>query len=95
MHPYVSFVGISPCGVAHIVVCHVYLCVVQHCSSTTFLCGMIAMEEELLHSPRLPHSPTWIVPDTPVREVCFSDEECGLFSDSNVDLLLHLLRLNK
>ena len=67
-----SFVGISTCGVAHIVVCHMFLCVLYHYSFTTFLCDTISMEEELLHSPRLPHSPTWIVPDTLQCAKCVS-----------------------
>ena len=39
-----------------------------YCSSTTFLCGTILMEEELLHSPSLPDSLTWIALDTSVHE---------------------------
>ena len=54
---HVSFVGISTCGVMHIVVCHMFLCVLYHYSSTTFLCDMISMEEELLHFPRFPTAP--------------------------------------
>ena len=66
------------------VVYHVFLCVERHFISTAFLCDTIAMEEEFLHSPGLPDSPTWIAPDTPVREACSSDKECGIFSDLDV-----------
>ena len=49
------------------------------------------MGEEFLHSPGLPHSPTWIAPDTPVCEVCSSAEECCIFSNSDViDLTMSL-----
>ena len=43
-----------------------------YCSSTTFLCDMISMEEDLLHFPKLPDSFTWIGPDTPVHEASSS-----------------------
>ena len=58
-------------SVAHIVCSlpRVSLCS-AYCSSTTFLCDAILMGKELLHSPRWPDSPTWIAPDTPVREAC-------------------------
>ena len=51
-----------------------------YCSSTTFWCDTISMDEKLLYFPRLPDSPTWIAPDTPVCEACFN-EECIIFSD--------------
>ena len=57
-------------SVAQVVVCHVFLCVVRIVAPQ--LCDTILMEEELLHSPRLPDSFTCIAPDTPVHEACFS-----------------------
>ena len=63
---------------------HMFLCVVHHFSSTAFLCDTISMEEEFLHSPTLPDSPTWIAPDTQEHEACSSDKVCGILSDSDV-----------
>ena len=60
----------SLCSAGYSLAC-VSLCS-AYCSSTTFLCDTILMEEELLHFPRLPNSFTWIAPDTPVREACSS-----------------------
>ena len=74
------------------VVYHVFLCIVRHFSYTAFLCDTISMEEELLYSPRLPDSPTWIAADTPVRKVCSSGEKCGLFSDSSIIDMIYMRR---
>ena len=40
--------------------------------------------EELLYSPRLSGSPTWIVPGTSVCKAYSGGEECGMFSDSGI-----------
>ena len=77
------------------VVYNVFLCRVHHFSSTAFLCDMISMEE-FLHSARLSDSLTWISSDTPVRKVCFSDEEWGFCSASVIiDLTTPLLPLKR
>ena len=62
------------------VVYNVFLCIVHHFSSTAFLCDMISMEEGFLHLPRLPDTPTWTIPDTPVREACSSDENAAFLA---------------
>ena len=74
-------------GIAQVAVCHVFLCVV-HIVSPPFLCDTISMEEELLHSPRLPGSPTCIAPDTPERKVCSNRRGMQPLAISDVDLLL-------
>ena len=66
------------------VVYHVFLCIVHHFSSAAFLCDMISIEEEFLHSPRLPDGLTLTAPDTPVCKTCSSDEECGILSTSAI-----------
>ena len=94
LRPHVSFVVISACGVAHIVVCHMFLCVVRRGSSTIILWHNFDMEEELLHSPRLPNSPIGLLQILQcMNRTCCNDEECGLFSDLDVGLLLHLHQL--
>ena len=48
------------------------------------------MEEELLHSRRLPNSLTWVASDTPVHEMCANDEECGHFNNLDIGVLPHV-----
>ena len=46
--------------------------------------SVVSMEEDLLHSPRLPDSPPGVSPDTPLRAaVQWSDQDCGQFSDQS------------
>ena len=63
--------------------------------------SMVSMEEDLLHSPRLPDGPPGVSPDTPLHAaVQWSDQDCGQFSDQSdecsvVDLTQPLSSLPK